>query len=87
MVKMINMYFYQNNKKELQIPTAHFSLPILLYIHIIGMHYLFKVDFFLNQGINFYTFTGCAFNSEKVILLYFRNGKLLRKKAQNYICV
>lgn len=84
------MYFYQNNKKELQIPTAHFSLPILLYIHIIGMHYLFKVDFFLNQGINFYTFTGCAFNSEKVILLYFRNGKLLRKKptkAQNYICV
>ena len=65
MVKLINMYFYQNNKKELQVPTTQFLLHILPYLHIIGMHYLFKAHF-LNQGINFYTFTGDDFNDEKV---------------------
>ena len=49
----------------MQVPTTQFLLHILLYLHIIGMHYLFKAHF-LNQGINFYTFTGDTFNDEKV---------------------
>lgn len=44
---------------------TQFLLHILPYFHIIGMHYLFKAHF-LNQGINFYIFTGDAFNDEKV---------------------
>lgn len=49
--------------------------------------YLFKADFFWIKGL---TFIGCAFNGEKVVLLYLRNGTILRKniKAKNlHLCV